>query len=254
MMASDPLKPIGHTIIGLDQTRSTNSLVMETPNYLANHGLVITARHQTAGRGRVGRKWASVPGLQLQFTVVLHPPLPREQVSIVSLMAGLAVGECLKSLLGLQPLLKWPNDVFLNSRKVCGILVEMKQVDGRPRLALGLGLNCLGAPEDFPPDVRGLLTTLSHEAGTPVEMEVVLQAVLGALEVQYQRLLDGGRAALLRDWSAMAGLPGRAVRFPTTQGMGKGEAVGLSPEGYLLIVTPGGGTHLHASGELEWEA
>ena len=91
----------------------------------------------------MGRGWASVPGLQLQFTVVLHPPLPREEVSIISLLAGLAVAECLKSLLGLRPLLKWPNDVFLNGRKVCGILVEMKQVNANPCLALGIGLNCL---------------------------------------------------------------------------------------------------------------
>ena len=164
MNISDP-GPIGHTIIRLEETASTNSLVMDTPEYLANHGLVVTARHQTAGRGRVGHSWASVPGLQLQFTVALHPPLPREEVSIISLLAGLAVGEFLQAGLGLQPLLKWPNDVFINARKVCGILVEMRQVRGAPCLALGIGLNCLGAPSDFPPAVRGLLTTLAHESG-----------------------------------------------------------------------------------------
>ena len=253
-MNGAPPNMLGHTVIRLKEAASTNSLVMETPDYLGNHGLVLLAGHQTAGRGRVGRKWASVPGLQLQFTVVLHPPLPREQVSIISLLAGLAVGECLKSLPGLQPLLKWPNDVILNGRKVCGILVEMKQVQTGPRLALGIGLNCLGAPEDFPPDVRGLLTTLSHEAGAPVEMEAVFKAVLEALQSRYQRLLHGGKAALLEDWSALADLPGRAVRYPTAEGERRGEALGLSPEGYLLIATSEGGTHVHASGELEWES
>lgn len=249
------IRPIGHTIIRLDETPSTNSLVMESPEYLANHGLVIAANHQTAGRGRVGRKWASVPGLQLQFSVVLHPPLPREEVSIISLFAGVAVAECLGSLLGLGPLLKWPNDVFLNGRKLCGILVEMKQVESKPCLALGIGLNCLGSPGDFPADVRDLLTTLSHEARRDVDKEAVFQAVLGSLQRCYQSLLrDGGKEKMLKRWSALADLRGRKVVYPTPQGQRRGKALGLSPEGYLLISTAEGGTHVHASGELEWEA
>lgn len=254
MNAAHPPNTIGHTVIRLEEAASTNSLVMENPDYLGNHGLVLLARHQTAGRGRVGRAWASVPGLQLQFTVVLHPPLSREEVSIISLLAGLAVAESLESQLGLRPLLKWPNDVFLGGRKVCGILVEMKQVNANPCLALGIGLNCLGAPGDFPPHVRGLLTTLSHEAGAPVEMEAVFKAVLESLERQYQRLLHGGKAKLLEEWSALAHLPGRVLRYPTSEGLRRGEALGLSPEGFLMIATSEGGTHLHVSGELEWEA
>ena len=82
----------------------------------------------------------------------------------------------------------------------------------------------------------------------------MLLGVLGALERQYGRLLDEGKSGLMKDWSSMAGLPGRAVRYPTPEGSRRGEARGLSPEGYLLIATEEGGTHVHASGELEWEA
>lgn len=254
MSNPDPPAAIGHTVIRLEETGSTNTFIMETPAHLANHGLVVIARHQTAGRGRVGRKWASLPGRQLQFSVALHPPLPREEVPVISLVAGLAVGISLRDALGLRPLLKWPNDVFLGGRKVCGILVEMKQVAGAPRVVVGIGLNCLGTREDFPAEVRGLLTTLSEEIGAPVDMETVFQDVLAALERQYRRLLDAGKAELLEEWSAMAGLPGRPVRYPTAEGMRAGTALGLSPEGYLLVETAAGETHVHASGELEWEA
>ena len=181
---------------------------------------------------------------------------------IISLLAGLAVGKTLQSLYGLQPRLKWPNDVFLNGRKICGILVEMKQVCGAPRLAVGIGLNCLGAPADFPADVRGLLTTLSHELGSPVDMEAALQEVLASLQREYLRLLgngksddkSAGKSALLSEWSELAELAGRTVRYPTPQGLRRGQALGLSPEGYLLIATEEGDTHVHASGELIWEA
>ena len=254
MSNSAPPATIGHTVIRLEETGSTNTLIMETPAHLANHGLVVIARHQTAGRGRVGRKWASLSGRQLQFSVVLHPPLPREEIPVISLMAGVAVGASLRNGLGLRPLLKWPNDVFLGARKVCGILVEMKQVAGAPRVVVGIGLNCLGTREEFPAELRGLVTTLSEEVGAAVDMETVFQHLLAALERQYRRLLDSGKAELLKEWSAMADLPGRPLRYPTAEGMREGKALGLSPEGYLLVETATGETHVHASGELEWEA
>ncbi len=245
-------KPIGHAIIRLEEVESTNTLVMDTPHYLDNHGLVVIAAHQSGGRGRVGRKWASLPGTQLQFSVVLHPPLSREEVPVISLVAGLAVGKSLAVLPGLRPLLKWPNDVFLGPGKVCGILVEMKVAGAAPRVVVGIGLNCLGAPRDFPPEVRALVTTVSHETGGPVDMERLFADVLASLQREYDRLVAGQKSALLDEWSAMAGLAGRPLRYPAPEGLLPGKALGLTEEGYLLIETPSGATHVHASGELEW--
>ncbi|MCZ6844151.1 MAG: biotin--[acetyl-CoA-carboxylase] ligase [SAR324 cluster bacterium] len=245
-------RPIGHQIIRLPEAVSTNTLVLESPEYLENHGLVVIAEHQTGGRGRVGRDWASLPGRQLQFSLVLHPPLPREQTPLLSLVAGLAVGKCLTRELALRPLLKWPNDVFLGARKVCGILLEMKMQGGAPQVVVGIGLNCNGAPEDFPPDLQESLTTLAHETGRAVNMQALFAALLAGQQEAYDRLLAGQQTSLLEEWSAMAALEGRALIYPTPEGPRPGKALGLTEEGHLLIETAAGATHVHHSGDLEW--
>jgi BirA family biotin operon repressor/biotin-[acetyl-CoA-carboxylase] ligase len=247
------MKPIGHTILRFEEVPSTNTLLMDSPEHLENHGLVAIARHQTAGRGRVGRRWASLPGRQLQFSVVLHPPLPRERVSVVSLVIGLAVARALKEGLGLAPVLKWPNDVFLNGKKVCGVLVEMKQgPGGAPRLVVGIGINCLGSPAEFPPEVRDGLTTVAHEAGREVDGEQVFADVLAQLRAVFEQLGNEELPDLLKQWEAFADMKGRPVRYPLPAGQAEGTAEGLTPEGNLVIRTAEGGSHVHSSGELEW--
>ena len=153
----------------------------------------------------------------------------------------------------MRPRLKWPNDVFLGGRKVCGILVEMKQgPGGAPRLVVGIGLNCQGAPEDFPPEVSGLLTTLAHEAGREVNMEEVFQALLAELEATLGSLTKERLPLLLQAWEEMAAMKGRPLRYPVQEGMRPGKALELTTEGQLLIETAEGAHHIHSSGELEW--
>ncbi len=247
------MKKIGHTILRLDVVPSTNTLLMESEEYLQNHGLVAIARHQTAGRGRLGRSWQSRPDSQLQFSAVLHPGIPREQAPLFSLAAGLAVAEALERALALRPTLKWPNDVYLGSRKVCGILTELSAGPaGEPRLVVGIGINCRGAPDDFPPEVREVLTTLAHETGRPVDMEAVFGEVLERLQAGFDRLNAGDRAGVLADWSARAPMGGLPLKYPTADGPRHGKALGLSDEGYLLIETAEGARHVHVSGEIEW--
>ena len=247
------MKPLGHTLIRLEEVASTNTLVLERPDWLADHGLVVLARHQTAGRGRLGRTFASLPGRQLLFSVVVHPRLRTEEVPVCSLVAGLAVAEALEVRLGLRPRLKWPNDVLLGGRKVCGILVEMRADEaGRPRLVIGIGINCQGDPADFPSDLAGVVTTLERETGAPVDSEGLLAEVLAALGRHLLRLEGGHKAAVLADWERRARLAGRRVRFATNQRTLEGVALGLTPEGFLRIATADGARHTHVSGDLEW--
>ena len=207
------------------------------------------------GRALSPQRRLLIPGQPLPplaGTLVLHPPLPREQTPLLSLVAGLAVGNCLARELALRPLLKWPNDVFLGARKVCGILLEMKMQGGAPRVVMGIGLNCNGAPKDFPPDLRESLTTLAHETGRAVDMQALFAALLAGQQEAYDRLLAGQQTALLEEWCAMAALEGRALIYPTPEGPRPGKALGLTDEGHLLIETAAGATHVHHSGELEW--
>ena len=248
-----PVKSVGHTILRLEEVPSTNTLVLEDPSLLDNHGLVVIARHQTAGRGRMGRKFASVPGAQLLFSVVLHSAMPAEALAVSSLVSGLAVAEAIAALLALEPVLKWPNDVYVGQRKVCGILVEMKPGnEGQHRIVIGIGINCQGAPRDFPPELQDKLTTLAWETKAPVDSEALLQAVLSRLDTDFRRLEAGGRVPLLDEWRKRAWLQGRRVRFLLDRQRREGTADAITDEGHLVILIDDGTRHVHASGEVEW--
>ena len=246
-------KRIGHEIIRLEEIESTNTLIMQTPEYLLNHGLVVVADHQTAGRGRIGRKWASVPGKQLQFSAVLHPTVPKEQIPVMSLMVAVVVAEAMEKLLGLAPVLKWPNDILLNEKKVCGILLELKTLRPKePLLVVGIGLNCFGPVEEFPEEIREQTTTLEVEAGKTFDRETMLSDIMDGLERWFQKLVQGERGDLVNAWRSRANLEGCRVRFPTSRGPEEGDVQGVSDEGFLLVKTADGEGWALSSGELEW--
>jgi BirA family biotin operon repressor/biotin-[acetyl-CoA-carboxylase] ligase len=247
------MRPIGHTILRLEEIASTNSLLLDNEDYLENHGLVAVARHQTGGRGRMGRRWASLPGAQLQFSLVLHPRLEQDDLPAVSLVAGLAVAEALEAQFGLRARLKWPNDVFLAGRKVCGILVEGRPGrGGRPRLVVGIGINCHGRAEDFPPELQAVVTTLAQAVGGPVDAEALLQNLLARLDDLLRRLEGGEKAVLLAEWTRRALLEGQRVRMSTGDGAREAVPLGLSAEGYLILQADNGERFVQVSGDLEW--
>ena len=246
-------RPLGHEIVRLEEAPSTNTLLLENEAWLDNHGLVLLARHQTSGRGRMGRVWSSRPGLQLQFTIAVHPRLPGAEIPATALIAGLSVAQAIEAVTGLQPELHWPNDVYLSGRKVCGILVEARpNAAGAARLAVGIGINCLGAASDYPAEVRERLTTLAEAAGRPVDPEAVLRAVLERLDRHLARLDAGGREDLLAEWQHQARVEGALVRFPGSSGRIQGAVLGLTPEGFLRVRDAAGGEHTLVSGDVEW--
>jgi BirA family biotin operon repressor/biotin-[acetyl-CoA-carboxylase] ligase len=250
------MQGIGSEIVRLEEVASTNTLALQEPAYLERHGLVLLARHQTGGRGRMGRQWVSVPGRQLQFSVVLHPAFPAADFPLVALVSGLAVAQAIGAVTGLRPRLKWPNDVLLDGRKVCGILVEgTSGAGGKPRLVVGIGLNVNGGAADFPPELHGLLTTVAEQAGTPVEPEALLRALLERLQALWERLSRGDKPALLDDWrrEALLGAPER-VRLGTPGGEREGVPEDVTAEGFLVVRLDDGTRLTQVSGELEWMA
>ncbi len=201
----------------------------------------------------MGREWVSLPGNQLLFSVVLHPRMEPEDFPLLSLLGGVAVAEAIEAALGLCPRLKWPNDVLLDGRKVCGILVEGRPGPGnRPRMVMGIGVNCLGRPEDYPQHLGNRIDTLAHATGQPVETEPMLQAILARLEDRHRRLDGGDKAGLLEAWSRRALLQGQRVRMATPQGELEAAPLGVTAEGYLLVESDAGERFVQVSGELTW--
>jgi len=193
----------------------------------APHGTLVTADEQHAGRGRQGRTWSAPAGRALLMSLVLRDP-PR----FVPLAAGVAVADTV----GPQAQLKWPNDVWIEGRKVAGILVEGRLQEGW--VVLGIGVNVAVDVADLPPELAGSATTLGRP---PEDLEPFLAALLAALEHRLTQP-DG---ALLDAWRERDALRGRTVAWAD----GRGAAAGIDDDGRLVVATDEGDVAL-AAGEV----
>lgn len=208
---------LGQPRVHLRLTDSTNDRARQLAMAGAPHGTLVTAGEQAAGRGRHGRRWVAPPGRAILCSVLVrHPP------RLLPLVAGVAVAEVVDR----RALLKWPNDVLLDGRKVAGILVE-----GRPQedwAVVGIGLNVAVRQEDLPSELRQVAGSLGLE---PEDVEAVLERLLETLT----RWLAASNEEVLRAVRARDGLRGRTVRWTS----GQGEAAGVDEEGRLLVDADG---------------
>lgn len=169
------LEPEGWRVELLDRVGSTNALVADRARDGEPAGLVVVAEHQEQGRGRLDRTWVSPPRAGLTFSVLLRPELPPADWPWLPLMSGLAVAEALREQAEVDAVLKWPNDVLVGSRKVCGVLAE---VAGSGAVVVGIGLNVTTRVEELPP--QGATSLRLAEAAT-TDRDTLLRAVLRAL-------------------------------------------------------------------------
>ncbi len=236
-----------HAAIG-----STNTEAMRWASDGAPEGALLGADHQTAGRGRHGRAWSDVPGLNLLFSLVLRPGLPQDRLGLIPLAAGLAVAEAIEKRTPLAPALKWPNDVLVDKKKVCGILLEGRLTPkngSQSTMVLGIGLNV--NQTEFPADIVGKATSLVLETGQLVPRIPLLANLLNALEEHYDSLAtDLGVAVLAGFERRMAGLGTTAtVTFPLSGESTEGTILGVAENGALRVATSEGERLFH-SGEV----
>ena len=226
---------IGSPRVHHRSTDSTNERAKELALEGAPHGTIVTAEEQTAGRGRQGRRWLAPPGKALLMSLVLRH-LGGAQAHL-PLAAALGVCEACELSAPLHCSIKWPNDVWVDGRKLAGILVEGRPQDGWA--VLGVGLNVATTENEFPVELRGTATSLSAASGAePPPLDHVLAHLLGALE---QRLADSPDS-IVTEWRARDALRGQPVRW----GNGEGTATGIDDSGALIVDTPAGRVTLDA--------
>ncbi|MEO2092337.1 MAG: biotin--[acetyl-CoA-carboxylase] ligase [Gemmataceae bacterium] len=192
---------VGRRVLLFDELASTNdTAATEEP------GTVVVADFQTAGRGQYGRVWQAKPGTSLLLSVVVAPPPELRRPVILTAWAAVAVAEAVFRLTGQQAKIKWPNDLLVRGKKVCGILIEQ-----RAATVVGIGLNLNQTADEFA--VAGLpdATSLAILAGQPIDPRVALAAVVRHLDEEYDRLMTGERVPLEADWKWRIGLLGRQV-------------------------------------------
>jgi BirA family biotin operon repressor/biotin-[acetyl-CoA-carboxylase] ligase len=241
---------LGHTIYRLGEVVSTQIEAARLAAEGASEGTAVTATHQSAGRGRRGRPWLDASGQSLLMSIVLRPPIPPGLAPQLSLVAAVAVADALGRV-GVTAAIRWPNDVMVGKRKICGLLPEaVTSREGTlEHVILGIGLNVNQA--DFPAPIRELATSMRIESGGERAVDEMLASVLAALEDRYQRFVQAGLSALLPAWLECAqGIGGRATAADGREGI----AVGLDLDGALLLRTDSGETMRVVAGEVMMEA
>ena len=247
------------------RTDSTNTRARELAAAGAPHGTVVTAAEQTAGRGRQGRTWTAPPGKALLYSAILRPLGDRP---LLPLAAALAVCEAAAQLAddlstedpaqgAAKCMVKWPNDVQVEGRKLAGILIEARPQDDWA--VIGVGLNLSIAPDEFPPDLRETAVSLfgSNEGGrgksrrslpavAPAGLPPTLPTATTALSRHLDRWVEAEPATVLTAWRARDALLGHEVAW----GGGSGVADGVDDRGSLVVVAPGGNRLVLGAGEV----
>ena len=225
----------------LDVIDSTQSEAQRLAAAGAPEGTVVTARHQRAGRGRRGHDWWDAPGQSLLASVLLRPAGPVAAAPQLSLVGGLAMADALVAVASVPARIRWPNDLLVDGRKVCGILAEASS-DSAGRLhhvILGIGVNL--AQTAFPEALADRATSLRLVTGRAPEADVVLAAVLDQLGRHYETWRAGGFAALRAAWLERSTLPGQTVRLPDGS---DGVGVDVGDDG-ILVARAGDGRLVH---------
>ncbi len=229
----------GKVVFHFDTIDSTNIFAKTLSKYEAPHGSIIFAEEQTNGRGRLQRNWISPKGKNLLFSIVLYPDFNVEKRSLLPFAGSLAVADAIEIVTGLSSTCKWPNDVLVNGKKVCGMLLESSTGNtSLEKIILGIGVNV--NQEEFPDDLKFKATSLKIESGVDVDRVVLLHKVLEELENRYEQLAHFPSSQLLNDWKMKALLFGKKITVLESEFSFVATAIDVAEDGSLIIQTEDG--------------
>ncbi|MBL7120333.1 MAG: biotin--[acetyl-CoA-carboxylase] ligase [Dehalococcoidia bacterium] len=222
---------IGRNILYYPSLPSTMDTAREMARDGMCEGTVILAAEQTAGKGRRGRKWVSPPEGSISLSIILHPS--PSQLPQLNMVAGLATVNCIERATGLKPVIKWPNDVLLNGKKVSGILMENIFEGGELKAAIvGIGLNVSLDVSSFA-EISAIATSLSTELGRELSPGEVLPLLLRELDQTYRDLQSG--ADIYERWLARVETLGKVVRVKSGDSVEEGYAESINADGSITL-------------------
>jgi BirA family transcriptional regulator, biotin operon repressor / biotin---[acetyl-CoA-carboxylase] ligase len=241
---------IGRRLFHFFKVDSTNNVAMRLGDAGETHGAVVMAEEQTAGRGRAGRVWISERSNGIHATILLRPPVPPSLAPLLTLAAGLAARDAIAQASGLLPDIRWPNDVLLCGKKVCGILTEMRAEPDRVHYAaVGIGINV--NQTEMPLELAETASSLRMVTGRKhSRIELFLQ-LLGAMERYYNHFLQEGAPPLLKRFAEVSTYcRGKRVFIRTVTETFEGITAGLEPNGVLRVKRKDGRTDLVLAGDV----
>ena len=232
---------IGCRFLFLPEVGSTNRMALGLSRDEAPDGTVLLADCQTEGRGRLHRVWQSPPGCNLYTSILLRPAIAPTDASQITLMAGVAAAETVASYCPRGVGLKWPNDVRIGGRKVCGILTEMRMAGGKiDAIAVGIGMNVNITGAGFDPALRDTATSLREETGSELSRADVALLLYDRFEKWYEIFLGKGFAAVREAWLARSEMGGRRIRVLFGDQTEEGVVAGIDLDGALLLTGENG--------------
>ncbi|MEM1679264.1 MAG: biotin--[acetyl-CoA-carboxylase] ligase [Ignisphaera sp.] len=210
---------------------STQDVVDALAREGAPEGTTVVCERLSRGRGRLGRRWEADEG-GLWLTVLLRPPSIKS-LQLFSLASGVAVAKSIRGLLNIDARVKWPNDVLIGEKKVCGILIEARaEADRVHHIMLGIGVN---VNNSLPPELQDSAIALKSVVGVEVPRAPLLKSIIREIDSAYRRITEGSLADILGEWTLYSSTIGRRVRALTPDEEIEGVAVGLDEDGALLI-------------------
>lgn len=219
-----------------DTVDSTSTAAFEKAAEGAPEGAVVVALSQTKGRGRTGAGWVSVKNAGLYASIILRPDPEAGFMEFIPLAAGLAAVRAVRNLTGLDALLKWPNDVFVDGKKVAGLLSEAQFDDaGKPVVVVGIGVNLNYPPEILAEKVKWYAAASLSDFGVTVGRWDMLDAFLGEFEIEYSRLRKRQTDALVSEINGLSALNGREVEIRGVNETIRGIAVEVDKTGGLAV-------------------
>jgi len=224
---------LGTPRISLNVTESTNAEAKVHIREGAAEGTVITAEHQTGGRGRIDRSWVDVPGQCLLASYILYPRREADDWGGIPLLTGLAVQRSISELLPLISQLKWPNDILVDGKKIAGILVESGMSGNRSWIVVGIGINI--GQRTFSGSFRTPPTSLLLESGRMMDPDDMLASLSVQLTSLYDQWTTGGNAAILKAWKSASHMLGRSITLEQGDRQRCVRAVDLAASGALII-------------------
>ena len=230
-------KRIGNNIHFFTEVESTNDVLFELARGGAPHGTVVVAECQTKGKGRLNRQWQSPPGCNIYASIALRPPMEPVYAPQITLMTGVAVADLLSEYCTGAVTLKWPIDVQIRGKKVCGILAEMSASAryGVDFIVVGIGINVNIRKNDFDESIRNMATSLTEETGHNISRLDLTVKLFDRFDDLYTRLLKSGFGSIKDAWLAYCDMVGKQARVIFNDDVESGKVLGIDDFGALVI-------------------
>ena len=231
---------VGKRIEYYESIDSTNAAAKDLALKGAPEGTVVVAEHQTKGKGRLKRSWLSLPGENILFSVIFYPQISTDRVFRLTMLASIAAVKAVRRICKVDAKIKWPNDLYINEKKVCGVLTEFSaDFDSVHYTVVGIGLN-VNFEISKNSEIENIATSLMEECGEKISRLSVFTALLEELDLLYKAFVKTGGEGLEKEWNKYSMVVGRKIKIISGKDEKIGIAKGINKYGHLILLNDNG--------------